>query len=281
MNFSKIQTINYDSFDAADKFTQSLKETGFAVLINHPIDMQIVKDVYEEWKIFFHSDKKHEYRFHVEKQDGYFPFGLEHAKDYNHRDLKEFFHIYPWGRYPNTISIKTKTLYNDLCKLAGELLKWVEENIPSDIIKKLSIPLEEMIDGSPTNLLRVIHYPPLRDTDELEEVRAAAHEDINLLTVLCSATAPGLQAKDIDGEWHDVPCDPDVIIVNSGDMLQMATDGYFPSTTHRVINPTDDLRTASRLSLPLFLHPHDHVKLSKEHTAKSYLNERLENIGLL
>ena len=131
------------------------------------------------------------------------------------------------------------------------------------------------------NMLRIIHYPPLRETDSPQAVRAAAHEDINLLTILCAATSPGLQASDVDGNWFDVPTDPGMIVVNTGDMLQMATDGYFPSTTHRVINPPDDKRKTSRLSMPLFLHPHDHVKLSESHTARSYLTERLEEIGLI
>ena len=138
-----------------------------------------------------------------------------------------------------------------------------------------------MIDKSPQNMLRIIHYPPLRATDSPQAIRAAAHEDINLLTILCAATAPGLQASNINGNWFDVPMDPGMIVVNTGDMLQMATDGYFPSTTHRVINPPNDERETSRLSMPLFLHPHDHVQLSKTHTAGSYLTERLEEIGLI
>ena len=137
-----------------------------------------------------------------------------------------------------------------------------------------------MIDNSPQNMLRIIHYPPLRATDSPQSVRAAAHEDINLLTILCAATAPGLQASDLDGNWFDVPTDPGMIVVNTGDMLQMATDGHFPSTTHRVINPPNDERKISRLSMPLFLHPHDHVQLSQTHTAGSYLTQRLEEIGL-
>ena len=276
-----IQIIDYQSAKAPAEFTRSLKETGFAAIQNHPINMDLVKDVYQEWEHFFQSDYKHHYKFHPEKQDGYFPFGIEHAKDYSQKDLKEFYHIYPWGRYPREISSKTKELYQHLCDLAGTLLTWVEKNTPEEIRRNFSIPLEEMIIKSPRNLLRVIHYPPLRETDDPDEVRAAAHEDINLLTVLCSATAPGLQAQDLEGNWHEVPCDSGMLAVNTGDMLQMASGGYFPSTTHRVINPPGEDRHSSRMSMPLFLHPHDYVQLSDTHTAGSYLTERLEEIGLI
>ena len=281
MSDLNIQVIDYQSAEAPVEFTRSLKETGFAAIQNHPIDMDLVNDVYQEWENFFQSDYKHNYKFHPEKQDGYFPFGIEHAKDYSQKDLKEFYHIYPWGRYPQEISSITRELYQHLCDLTGTLLTWVEKNTPEQIRRKFSIPLEEMIIKSPSNLLRVIHYPPLRETDDPDEVRAAAHEDINLLTVLCSATAPGLQAQDLEGNWHEVPCDSGMLAVTTGDMLQMASTGYFPSTTHRVINPPGEDRQTSRMSMPLFLHPHDYVQLSDTHTAGSYLTERLEEIGLI
>lgn len=276
-----IQVIDFQSPNAETDFTRSLKETGFATICNHPINMDLVNDIYQEWEIFFQSDYKHNYRFHPEKQDGYFPFGIEHAKDCGEKDLKEFYHIYPWGRYPQEISLKTRELYQHLCNLTGTLLTWVEKNIPEKIRQNFSISLEEMINKSPRNLLRMIHYPPLRGTDKPDEVRAAAHEDINLLTVLCSATAPGLQAQDLENNWHEVPCDPGMLAVNTGDMLQMASGGYFPSTTHRVVNPPNEARHSSRMSMPLFLHPHDHIKLSETHTAGCYLAERLKEIGLI
>ena len=172
-------------------------------------------------------------------------------------------------------------LYSNLCEISGTLLSWVEDNCPGEVKNSFSQPLSEMINNSPLNMLRIIHYPPLRATDSPQAVRAAAHEDINLLTILCAATSPGLQASDINGNWFDVPTDPGMIVVNTGDMLQMATNGYFPSTTHRVINPSNDESETSRLSMPLFLHPHEHVQLSKTHTAGRYLTERLEEIGLI
>ena len=176
-----IQIIDYQSSVAPSLFTQSLKDTGFAVIKNHPIDMVKVNEIYIEWAEFFQSDYKHNYKFDIKNQDGYFPFGLENAKDHHHKDLKEFFHIYPWGCYPSEISIKTNQLYMELCVLAGEFLIWLEKNISNELKKLFSMSLENMIKNSPRNLLRIIHYPPIRITDAPQQVRAAAHEDINLL----------------------------------------------------------------------------------------------------
>ena len=276
-----IQVVDFHSPEVSVEFTHSLRETGFAVIKNHSINMEVVNDIYKEWEQFFQSELKHNYIFNKDTQDGYFPFGIEHAKNYSNKDLKEFFHLYPWGQYPSELSFKTKELYQDLCAFAETLLIWVEKNTPHSIKHLFSIPLKEMVYNSPRNLLRIIHYPPLRETDSPDEVRAAQHEDINLLTILCSSTAPGLQAQDLEGNWHDVPCDPGMIAVNTGDMLQMASNGYYPSTSHRVVNPQVGLEKTSRMSMPLFLHPHDDVQLSASYTAGSYLNKRLEEIGLI
>lgn len=138
-----------------------------------------------------------------------------------------------------------------------------------------------MINDSEQTLLRVLHYPPLKGDEEPDAIRAAAHEDINLLTILPAANEPGLQVKSKDGSWLDVPCDFGSLIVNIGDMLQEASAGYFPSTTHRVINPQGSDQSKSRISLPLFLHPRPDVILSDRHTADSYLQERLRELGVI
>jgi isopenicillin N synthase-like dioxygenase len=124
----------------------------------------------------------------------------------------------------------------------------------------------------------VLRYPPLRGDEPADAVRAAAHEDINLLTVLPASNEPGLQVRDLHGAWHDVPCDFGSIAINAGDMLQLASGGYYPSTTHRVMNPTGEGATRSRLSLPLFLHPADEVELAAGRTAFSYLQERISEL---
>ena len=137
-----------------------------------------------------------------------------------------------------------------------------------------------MIVDSKTNLLRIIHYPPLNGNEQDGSIRGAAHEDINLITLLVAGTQPGLQVKDTYGKWHDVSCDPGCLAINTGDMLQEASKGYFPSTTHQVINPGNNIENESRFSMPLFLHPRDEVVLSDSYTARSYLDERLQEIGL-
>jgi len=111
-------------------------------------------------------------------------------------------------------------------------------------------------------------------------VRAAAHEDINLLTVLPTANERGLQLLTRTGAWIDVPADPGALVVNVGDMLQECSHGYYRSTTHRVVNPTGDSARHSRLSLPLFLQPRPEVILSERHTAASYMDERLRELGV-
>ena len=142
------------------------------------------------------------------------------------------------------------------------------------------MPLPEMILDSKTHLLRIIHYPPLDGTEKAGAIRGGAHEDINLITLLVAGTEPGLQVQDIDGNWHNVSCDPGSLAINSGDMLQEISRKYFPSTTHRVINPDNNIENKSRYSMPLFLHPRDDVILSNRYTARQYLDERLKEIGL-
>jgi hypothetical protein len=236
--------------------------------------------VYNEWKQFFNSDSKFEYLFDPQKQDGYFPLGTENAKGYSAKDHKEFFHFYPWGKIPSTVSNSTRVLYDSLVDVTSLLLKWVEQNTPADIQSKFSVPLNNMIKGSRTNLLRIIHYPPFSGSENNKSLRAAPHEDINLITLLVAGTRPGLEAQDKKGDWHKISTDPGTIIVNVGDMLKEASGGYYPSTTHRVVNPSNNVKNDSRYSMPLFLHPRDDVQLSENYTAGSYLKERLLEIGL-
>lgn len=275
-----VRSVDLRSTKAPTQFVKSLQKTGFAVLHHHPIDMDLVNDVYSMWTDFFNSQEKHDYLFHPIKQDGYFPFKSEHAKGSNEKDLKEFFHIYPWGRCPDLLETKTRRLYFQLLDLASQLLTWIETEVPTKISSNFSIPLKKMIVDSPQNLLRIINYPAITGDEKPNAIRAAAHEDINLITVLCAGTESGLQAQDVDGIWHDIQCDLGSIAVNTGDMLQMCSNNYFPSTTHRVINPKNDKMGVARMSMPLFLHPNDDVVLSEEHTAGSYLFERLQEIGL-
>ncbi len=172
-------------------------------------------------------------------------------------------------------------LYKQLYSLGLELLQWVEERTPAAIRSRFSMPLVKMVDGAGDTLLRPIHYPPLTGSEEEGAVRAAAHEDINLITLLPAATAPGLEVRDLKGNWHEVEINPGQLAINAGDMLQMCTERYYVSTTHRVVNPKGPAAKLPRFSMPLFLHPAGEVKLSEQHTARTYLQERLREIGLL
>ncbi|MEK6213580.1 MAG: isopenicillin N synthase family oxygenase, partial [Vibrio fluvialis] len=197
------------------------------------------------------------------------------------KDIKEYFHVYPWGQIPQELKEQILDYYDRANAFASELLSWVEAHAPAEVQQRFSIALSEMINGSEKTLLRVLHYPPMSGEEEPGAIRAAAHEDINLLTVLPASNEPGLQVMGSDGEWIDVPCDFGNLIINIGDMLQEASGGYFPSTTHRVINPTGERQTQSRISLPLFLHPKPEVVLSERYTAHSYLMERLRELGVI
>lgn len=278
----EVLTVDYRAPDAAARFTESLRTTGFGVLTNHPIPRELVQAIYDNWQQFFNSERKHDFHFNRETQDGYFPPSVsEVAKGHTKKDIKEYFHIYPWGQIPEELSAQAMEYYRLANELAAELLSWVEQHTPADIAAHYSCPLSSMIEGSQKTLLRVLHYPPLNGTEEAGAIRAAAHEDINLLTILPAASEPGLQVMGADGEWMDVPCDFGTLIINIGDMLQEASQGYYPSTTHRVINPTGGSLNKARISLPLFLHPRPDVVLSERHTADSYLMERLRELGVI
>lgn len=274
-----VEVVDYQAPDAPQRFTRSLHETGFAVLVNHPLAQDLVQQIYDEWLAFFETDAKYDYSYSSDHQDGYFgPDVSETAKGNTVRDIKEFFHVYPWGQYPATVSGAARRYALEATEIALTLLGWVEANTPPEVAARFSRPLDQMMDGSTRTLLRVLRYPPLRGDEPAGAVRAAAHEDINLLTVLPAANEPGLQVRDTAGSWHDVPCDFGSLVINSGDMLSLASGGYYPSTTHQVENPVGDSATRSRLSLPLFLHPADDVVLAGGRTAFSFLQERLAEL---
>ncbi|MGI2023491.1 isopenicillin N synthase family dioxygenase [Shewanella glacialipiscicola] len=278
----KLETIDYRAENSAQKFVESLRETGFGVLSNHPIDKRLVEDIYTEWQAFFNSESKNDYMFKKETHDGFFPASIsETAKGNTIKDIKEYYHVYPWGRIPDSLRANILAYYEKANALAAELLEWIETYSPDDVKAKFSMPLPEMIANSQKTLLRILHYPPMTGSEEMGAIRAAAHEDINLITVLPAANEPGLQVKAKDGTWLDVPSDFGSIIINIGDMLQEASGGYFPSTSHRVINPEGADKTKARISLPLFLHPNPAVVLSERYTADSYLMERLRELGVI
>jgi isopenicillin N synthase-like dioxygenase len=272
-----VAVVDYQASDAHTQFAHSLKETGFAVIVNHPIDPKLIERVQNEWLEYFTSAHDKGAYLQSKDGDGYYPPNVsETAKGANIKDLKEFFHIYPeWGQYPVEVGATALELFTQATDVAKTLLGWVERHTPEAVAKGYSMPLSQMVQDSRRTLLRILHYPPLRGDEPQGAVRAAAHEDINLITVLPAANEPGLQVKDSQGNWHDVPCDLGSLAINAGDMLQYASGGYFPSTTHRVVNPTGESAKRSRISMPLFLHPKDDVVLADGRTASSFLAERI------
>ena len=274
-----IETIDYQADDARQALTRSLHNTGFAVLANHPITPDRISSFYQSWGDFFASDAKHDYLRDPENQDGYFPFRSENAKGQTTKDLKEFYHVYEWGRVPDALEEQTRALHRDLTTLGVELLSWLQGETPDEVKSQFTMPLDEMMSESLMSLLRILHYPPLQDEIEEGAIRAAAHEDINLITLLLAGSEPGLQAQDNQGNWHEISCDAGMITINNGDMLALASKNYFPSTTHRVVNP-DAQANQSRYSMPIFLHPRSDVMLDADLSAGEFLQQRLREIGL-
>jgi isopenicillin N synthase-like dioxygenase len=271
--------VDFTGPNAPAEFCESLHRTGFGVLKNHPLKQELVSGIYDEWLQFFSSEAKRQYPWDADKLDGYFSTAVsETAKGNTVKDLKEFFHIYPWGRYPAEVSDAAHRYYSEGSQLAATLLKWVEDYSPPEVKARYSMPLPQMIEGCQDTLLRVLHYPPLRGDEPAGSERAAAHGDINLLTILPAATEPGLQVLGTDKAWYDVPCDFGLLIVNIGDMLEEASGHYYPSTTHRVLNPVGEAAKKSRVSLPLFLHPRREIKLSERYTVGSYFEERMREL---
>ena len=274
-----LETVDLNGSDAPARFVASLRETGFGVLRNHPIPQPAVDSIYKNWLDFFSSDEKNSYRFDPEKFDGFFPAQeAEAAKGRLVRDIKEYYHYYPWGRCPAGLKQELTDYYRVAGEFGATLLSWIEEHSPVEVKANYSEPLPAMMTGSEQSLLRVLHYPPLSGNETPDAIRASAHEDINLITILPAANEPGLQVKARDGSWLEVPCDFGNLVVNIGDMLQEASGGYFPSTSHRVVNPEGVDHNKSRVSIPLFLHPRPEVVLSERHTAGSYLQERLAEL---
>ena len=275
----EIKKIDVLSATAKKDFYTSLKNTGFAVIKNHSISENILDRFYNSWAKFFNSKEKENFKFDPVKQDGFFPFRSENAKNNDIKDLKEFFHVYPKTDLPDFLKEDTIKVYKELVSLGMELLRWLDESTPKNIKGLLSESLIGMMSNSERNLLRVLHYPPIESKIEDGAIRAAAHEDINLITLLVSGSQPGLEAQDIKGNWHKVPVDKGMITVNVGDMLQMASGGFYPSTSHRVINP-ENSKNVSRYSLPMFMHPRNDAILKPGTTADDYLQERLKEIRL-
>ena len=280
MNIAKI---DYHSPQAGQQLVESFKNTGFAVIYNHPIPHQLFDVVKADWEVFFANEAlKQSLMFNRNDypQDGYFP--TESAKGEVACDLKEFFHAYRQGPRCEAVSANTWKLFEASFAMGKTVMQWLQDCTPESVKQHFSVPLMDMMDPIDQTLLRILHYPPQQNTDQAGAIRAAAHEDINLITILPASDEPGLEAQDIEGNWHTVPTDPGMVIVNSGEMLDVASRGYYQATTHRVRNPSAERMQHSRYSFPLFVHAKSDVIIDTENarTQKELLIKRFEELGL-
>ena len=270
----------------------ALADTGFVVVTDHGIDLSRLHEAYAAVEAFFARPEAEKRSFMVgtDGQRGYTPFGREHAKDADAPDLKEFWHVgrdeiapNVWPDEPAGFAREVAWLYDALDALGLKLLRALTE--PLGVAEDT---FDEMAAGG-NSVLRLLHYPPLSEGADPRSIRAAAHEDINLITLLVSASAAGLELKDRQGRWHAIDAPPDSVIVDTGDMLARITNGALPSTTHRVVNPEGP--NTSRYSMPFFLHPRPDAVLSvfpqyrdgteaEDITGGDFLAERLAQIGL-
>ena len=278
-----VKRIDFTSPTAAKDFVESLHHTGFAVIYNHPIIEENIKDLYQRWQTFFELEAaiKAKYEVDPDTQYGWVPPRIaEVAKGATVKDVKEFYNFYLKGTCPPELHAITEMLYHKLLAVGTTLLEWIQAETPATVTRRFSEPLPSMVKDSDWNLFRVNYYPALSGQEEEGAVRAADHTDIDLITVLTAGTSAGLQALEKEGTWHDVPCEHGNLVINTGDMLNEASAGYFPSTVHRVLNPEGADAAQVRMSCPLFIHPRNEVVLSDKHTRASYLHERLVELGL-
>jgi isopenicillin N synthase-like dioxygenase len=292
--------------DFVEKIGKAYQEIGFIALKGHFLTKNNIDNLYLQIKKFFDlpQETKNKYEFDGYKgQRGYTSFGKEHAKGKKEGDLKEFWHFGQFldnheknYNYPENIIVNELPEFN---KTGKETFKALEKTAVY-VLRAISIflDLEEdhfdkfVINGN--SILRPIHYPPIKKEPK-KAVRAAAHGDINLITLLMGAHGKGLQVKNNNGEWIDAIAADDEIVINVGDMLSRYTNDKLKSTIHRVVNPPKELWGKSRYSIPFFLHPVGSMKLNvlencidknnpkkfDDITAHDFLINRLIDIGVM
>ena len=274
-----IHVVDLQQGNAPKAVTDSLIEYGFAVIENHPVLIDELKLLYEVWDDFFQSSETANFTVDAVTQAGYFATSeAETAKGHQTQDLKEYFHHYPGGKLPNAVETITIKYSERMFELGKSVMIWLQANTPPDLWWAIDDPFESYL-SEPKTLLRILRYPPLTGAEPPGSIRAAAHEDINLITMLPSASEPGLEIKPAGSDWMPIESPDGSIVINIGDMLQELTEGIMPSTTHRVINPAGDAAKVARLTAPVFCHPYPEMKLSNRYTAKTYLHERLSEIN--
>jgi isopenicillin N synthase-like dioxygenase len=284
------------------------EEIGFVALKGHFLDDNLVEELYAEVRNFFSLPVETKEKYEIPGiggQRGYVSFGKEHAKGRSAGDLKEFWHFGQYvsegskhqGEYPDNVEVSELLKFNNVGKAAYQLI----EKTGVYVLRALAIHigLDEFYfdnyikDGN--SILRPIHYPPITDEPKDGAVRAAAHGDINLITLLMGAQGKGLQVQNHNGQWIDAIAEPDEMVINVGDMLARHTNNKLKSTIHQVVNPPRELWGSSRFSIPFFMHPISEMNLNclpecidennpkgfEDITAGDFLNERLIELGLI
>ena len=312
---NSIPSVNLKDFTSGDpvrkqKFVAEIgkayEEIGFVALKGHFLDEDLVDNLYKEIKNFFALplETKHKYEIPgIGGQRGYVSFGKESAKGKKEGDLKEFWHFGQYveddaeraKEYPENVTVNELEHFNEVGKKAYQKL----EETAKYVLRALALYLgleETYFDNyihNGNSILRPIHYPPITQEPD-NAVRAAAHGDINLITLLMGAQGRGLQVQNHNGEWIDAIAEPDELMINVGDMLSRHTNNKLKSTIHRVINPPRELWGTSRYSIPFFMHPISEMKLNvldscvdkdnpkqfEDITAGEFLDERLRELGL-
>jgi isopenicillin N synthase-like dioxygenase len=286
---------------------KAFEEIGFVALDGHFLDSNFNKKLYKEIRSFFDLPQEIKNKYEIpgiSGQRGYVSFGKESAKGSKHGDLKEFWHFGQYvenddkllKEYPSNVEVTENEQFNIVGKQTYRLLEKTSKYVLRALA--LYLKLDEfyfdkyIVNGN--SILRPIHYPPILEKPK-DAVRAAAHGDINLITLLMGAQGKGLQVKNNDGEWIDAIASKDQLMINVGDMLSRHTNNKLKSTVHRVINPSKELMKKSRYSIPFFMHPISNMKLDvlescidennpksfDDITAGEFLNQRLVELGLL
>ncbi|UII79468.1 isopenicillin N synthase family oxygenase [Flagellimonas sp. CMM7] len=285
----------------------AFEDIGFVALSGHFLSENLVEQLYGEIKQFFQLPQTTKDTYEIEGiggQRGYTSFGKEHAKGKKEGDLKEFWHFGQYvennpkleAEYPDNVYVKELSEFNSVGKEAYQML----EKTAKYVLRALALHLDldemyfdEWIKNG-NSILRPIHYPPIT-SEPKNAVRAAAHGDINLITLLMGAHGKGLQVKNHQGEWVDAIARTDQLMINVGDMLSRLTNNKLKSTIHQVVNPPKELWGTSRYSIPFFMHPisemplnclsdcidDQHPKGFEDITAGEYLHERLIELGLV
>ena len=315
MDFKNIPSVDLADFTEGNKETKAAfvkelgkayEEIGFVAVKNHGLSDALCAELYTQVKEFFTLSKEEKEAYEIEGlagQRGYVSFGKEHAKNKNEGDLKEFWHFGQTvedndpikEEYPDNIQVNELPKFNAVGREVYQKLEATGREMLRAIALHLNLD-ENYFDAKIHNgnsILRPIHYPPITHEPK-DAVRAAEHEDINLITLLMGASADGLQVLNKSGEWISVTALPDQIVVNVGDMLQRLTNNKLKSTTHRVVNPPREKWGTSRYSIPFFLHPRSEVSLNclpscisesnpknfSDITAGEYLEQRIIELGL-